>query len=151
MTARLVKLAAVVLGAAVLAGCGDGGDGGNDGDRPGGGPPPSPAPKEITMTLDRRVAKPGARLRLTVHNRGDARVEYGLAYRLERWDGADWEWLNRDAAFALILKVAEPGAREDERIELPGDARRGRYRIVKEFTVQPAGRRFEAEVRLAVR
>jgi hypothetical protein len=55
-------------------------------------------------------------------------------YRLERRVGDSWRWINRNAAFALILKIAEPGRREREDIRLPEDLRPGRYRIVKEFT-----------------
>ena len=78
------------------------------------------------------------------------RLEYGLAYRLERRIGPSWRWINRDAAFALILLVVEPGKREREEIRLPDDIRPGRYRIVKSFTAPAADRKLEASVEFTV-
>ena len=100
----------------------------------------------VVLHLDRTTASPGQTLELTVENLTRTRLEYGLAYRLERRVGPVWRWVNRDAAFALILKVAEPGRRERERIFLPDDLRPGRYRIVKSFTARPSGRHLEAAV-----
>ena len=105
----------------------------------------------VELTLDQTSARAGETLRLTVHNRGTARLEYGLAYRLERRIGPLWRWINRDAAFALILLVAEPGSREREEIRLPPDLEPGRYRIVKSFTARPGPREIEAAVEFEVR
>ena len=71
-------------------------------------------------------------------------------YRLERRVGDRWRWINRDAAFALILKIVEPGKREREDIQLPGDIRPGRYRIVKSFTAPATGRELDAAVEFTV-
>ena len=59
-------------------------------------------------------------------------------------------WINEDAAFALILKVVEPGRREREEIRLPDDIRPGRYRIVKSFNAPATGRELEASVGFTV-
>jgi len=111
--------------------------------------PPRPQ-RGVVLLLDRDTASPGQRLELTVENRTRTRLEYGLAYRLERRAGDGWRWINRDAAFALILKIVEPGRREREEILLPDDLRRGRYRIVKSFTVATPRRQLRADVEFFV-
>jgi hypothetical protein len=102
------------------------------------------------LELDRDSAAPGETLELTVENLTPTRLEYGVAYRLERRTADGWRWVNRDAAFILILKVVEPGGRETEEIMLPRDLRAGRYRIKKSFS-EPAGREFEATIGFEVR
>ena len=112
--------------------------------------PPRPDRRGVALLLDRDTAQPGDTLRLTVENRTRTRLEYGLVYRLEHWTGERWRWINRDAAFALILKIAEPGAREHEDIGLPNDLEPGRYRIVKSFTAPATERRLTASVEFRV-
>ena len=73
----------------------------------------------------RRPPHPGDTLELTVENHTRTRLEYGVAYRLERRTDDGWRWVNRDAAFILLLKVVEPGAREREEIRLAGRPRAG--------------------------
>ena len=125
--------------------------GGDDAERP---PPTTTTKSEqrsgVVLLLDRDTARPGQTLELTVDNRTPARLEYGLAYRLERRAGDGWRWINRDAAFALILKIVGPGGREREEIRLPDDLRRGRYRIVKSFTVATSRRELRADVEFFV-
>ncbi len=131
-----------------------------DDDDPAGPPPPTattPAPQPpsserrgVVLSLDRETPHPGETLQLTVENRTRWRLEYGLAYRLERRTGLGWRWVNRDAAFALILLVVEPGKREREDIQLPDDLRPGRYRIVKSFTAPAVDRRLDADVEFTV-
>ena len=61
-----------------------------------------------SATATRRT--PASPSKLTVEN--DTQyppLEYGLAYRLERRTVDGWVWINEDAAFALILRVVEPG------------------------------------------
>ena len=118
-----------------------------DGDKKGESPPERSG---VVLELDRTSAAPGDTLELTVHNLTRTRLEYGVAYRLELRTGDDWRWVNRDAAFILILKVAEPGAREREQIQL-GDLEPGRYRIVKSFTAPATGREIRGEVELEIR
>ena len=99
-------------------------------------PEPKPPPGEhrgVTLHLDRERAAPGETLDLTIENGTRTRLEYGVAYRLERRTADGWRWVNRDAAFILILKMIEPGAREHEEIRLPRDLKPGRYRTVKAF------------------
>jgi hypothetical protein len=119
---RRVALAAA-LAAALAGGCGRGA---------GVQPPPDHNSPGIDMEVSPRVARPGQTLRLVVRDRRARRLEGGLAYRLERWEGG-WRWLNRDMAFALILVAVEPGRPYTQRIELPGDAEAGLYRVTKNF------------------
>jgi hypothetical protein len=93
---------------------------------------------------------PGETFQLTVENRAGTRLEYGLAYRLERRVGSRWRWINRDAAFALILKIVEPGKREREEIRLPRNLRPGLHRIVKSFTAPATGLELDAAVQFTV-
>ena len=106
--------------------------------------------RDVVLTLERKRGEPGSVMELTIENRGDERLEFGVAYRLERRTEDGWRWLNRDAAFILILKVVPPGEREVEEITLPEDLSPGRYRIVKTFSVA-GGPRFDAAVRFSVR
>ena len=102
------------------------------------------------LTLDRDSPHPGETIELTVENRTKTRLEFGLVYRLERRVDAEWRWINRDAAFALILKVVEAGKREREDIRLEADLQPGHYRIVKEFRAPAAGREYRAEIEFTV-
>ena len=150
--ARLLSLL-LLLAALAIAGCGD--DGNDE-------PPPTPPPKTseperpsaekdgVVLSLDRDSPHAGETIRLTVENRTETRLEYGLMYRLEHRVGGEWRWINRDAAFALILKIAEPGKREHEEIRLPDDLKPGRYRIVKSFTAPATGREIEVAVGFSV-
>ena len=113
-------------------------------------PPAQPARGPVALSLEPSVAAPGETLRLTIRNRGDRPLEFGVAYRLERWDGR-WRWLNRDAAFVLIAKMIGPGGRDQERIQLPDDLRPGLHRIVKSFLAPDTGRRLRAAARFTVR
>ena len=117
-------------------------------------PPPEPSvpPRQsgVALSLERETAERGDILRLTVENRGAAPLEYGVAYRLERWEGR-WRWINRDDAFILIAKGVQPGARAHEPIRLPADLEPGRYRIVKSFTARGSGAQLDAAVQFEVR
>jgi hypothetical protein len=139
--------------ATVLASCG------GDDDRA--DPPPptttTPAPESpsserrgVVLRLDRDSLHPGETLTLTIENRTRRRLEYGVAYRLEHFVDGDWRWINRDSAFILLLKIVEPGKREREQIQLPGDVEPGRYRIVKSFTAPAVDRRFNANIEFTV-
>ena len=113
--------------------------------------PKAPAPEDrggVVLTLDRDTPHPGETVTLTVENRTRWRLEYGLMYRLERRIDGEWRWINRDAAFALILKIVEPGKREREQIQV--EAQPGRYRIAKSFTAPAADKRFDADVEFTV-
>ncbi|MGH2837155.1 MAG: immunoglobulin-like domain-containing protein [Thermoleophilaceae bacterium] len=112
--------------------------------------PPPEARRGVVLELDRDSAAAGETLELTVENHTPTRLEYGVAYRLERRTADGWRWVNRDAAFILILKVVESGAREREDILLPEDLEPGRYRIVKSFTAPPTDREFRATVEFSV-
>jgi len=103
----------------------------------------------VVLSLDRSTPHAGETLELTVENRTRTRLEYGLAYQLEQRKDGRWVWINKDAAFALILKVVEPGKREREDILLPDDLRPDRYRIVKSFTA-PAAQGLDASVEFTV-
>ena len=144
---------ALLLAALALAGCDDDDNAEPSPSLPRTGTATEPAPEQkqrgVVLRLDRDVANAGDTLRLTVVNNTPARLEYGLMYRLEHFVEGDWRWINRDSAFALILKLAEPGAREREEIHLPNDLEPGRYRIVKEFTA--ANRELRASVEFEVR
>ena len=105
----------------------------------------------VGLALDDKHAQAGDTLKLTIENRGNAWLEFGVAYRLERRTGSRWRWVNRDSAFILILKVLEPGRRETEEIGLPGDLKPGRYRIVKSFSAPAANRTIRATVEFTVR
>ena len=112
--------------------------------------PPSSERGGVVLSLDRDSAHAGETLTLTVQNRTRWRLEYGLAYRLEHFVGGGWRWINRDAAFALILLVVERGEREREKIRLPDDLDPGRYRIVKSFRAPVADRELETSVEFTV-
>jgi hypothetical protein len=137
---------ALLLASIALAACGGGND---DGDRGGGEPAPSPR-QDVVLTLDRETPHAGDTIELTVENHTSTRLEYGLVYRLERRVDAGWRWINKDAAFALILKVVEAGKREREEIGLEDDLRAGGYRIVKEFSAPATGREYRATVEFTV-
>lgn len=113
--------------------------------------PPSAERRGVVLELDRDSAKPGETLELTVENHTRTRLEYGVAYRLERRTADGWRWVNRNSAFILILKVAEPGASERETIQLPEHLEPGRYRIVKTFEAPATGRDLRASVQFTVR
>jgi hypothetical protein len=137
--------------AAIAASCGD--DDAAEPPSPPTGTSPAPEPpsaerRGVVLSLDRDSPHPGETVQLTVENRTRERLEYGLAYRLERRTGLGWRWINRDAAFALILLVVEPGKREREEIRLDEDLRPGRYRIVKSF--RAPDREIEASVEFTV-
>jgi Big-like domain-containing protein len=150
------RLTAVVVTLAVVAaGCG------GDDDPADTSPPPSPPthpepkppPKEahgVTLSLDREHAAPGDTLELTIENGTPNRLEYGVAYRLERRTPDGWRWVNRDAAFILILKMIAPGARDREEIQLADDLKPGRYRIVKEFDDPATHKTLRGTVEFAV-
>ena len=110
----------------------DGGDGGAD----------PPERRGVILSLDRDTRE------LTIENTTGKRLEYGVAYKLERRTATGWRWINRDSAFILILKVLEPGGREREKITLPQES--GRYRIVKSFTDPETRREIPATVEFAV-
>jgi hypothetical protein len=132
----------LLLAALVLAGCDD-----DDAVEP----PPAPAEtKGVVLSLDRTTPHAGETLELTVENHTRERLEYGLAYKLERRNDGRWVWINEDAAFALILKVVGPGRSEREDILLPDDLRPDRYRIVKSFTAPATGRELDASVEFTV-
>jgi hypothetical protein len=109
-----------------------------------------PQEAAVALHVDRRVARPGSTLELTVENRGPTALEFGLAYRLERWKGR-WRWLNRDQAFILIAIGVRPGERYEEKVVLPADLVPGRYRVVKSFTARAANRELEAAAQFDVR
>lgn len=104
----------------------------------------------VALRLDRRVARSGSSLELTIENRGPTPLEFGVAYRLERWEGR-WRWLNRDQVFIQIALVVRPGERDEQEVTLPKGLEPGRYRIVKSFTAQGADRELEAAARFEVR
>ncbi len=112
--------------------------------------PPRSESRGVVLSLDLESPHPGETLTLTVENNTRTRLEYGLMYRLERFVEGDWRWINRDAAFALILKIVEAGKREREDIKLPAHVEPGRYRIVKSFTAPETGRKLEATVEFTV-
>ena len=150
------RVAAVLVTLAVLpAGC-DGDDDPMDTSPPPAPPThpePKPPPREhrgVTLQLDRDQVTPGETLELTIENGTRTRLEYGVAYRLERRTADGWRWVNRDAAFILILKMIEPGARDREEIQLPDDLKPGRYRIVKEFEDPADHRTLRASVQFTV-
>jgi hypothetical protein len=91
-----------------------------------GGDAAPPERQGVTLSLNRDTRE------LTIENATGKRLEYGVAYKLERRTPEGWRWVNRDSAFILILKVIEPGGREREMINLPGES--GHYRISKSFT-----------------
>jgi len=111
---------------------------------------PPPQRRGVVLSLDRERASPGQTLELTIENTTRLRLEFGVGYRLERREGSRWRWVNRDSAFILLLKFLEPGEREREEILLPGDLRRGRYRIVKSFTAPAADRELRATIEFDV-
>ena len=113
--------------------------------------PPSEERRGVVLSLDRDSAAPGETLELTIDNRTSMRLEYGVAYRLERRTADGWRWVNRDAAFILILKTIEPGHRDREEIQLPDDLEPGRYRIVKEFEDPAAHETLRGTVQFTVR
>jgi hypothetical protein len=102
------------------------------------------------LLLDRKVARPGETLELTIENRGPTPLEFGLAYRLERWRGY-WKWLNRDDAFISIAIGVSPGRRYRQAVHLPSDAKPGRYRVSKSLTARSANRELEVAAQFKVR
>ena len=155
MDARIALSGLLIAIAIVAPSCGD-----DDTAEPPTPPPPTtatPAPERpsaerdgVVLSLDRDSPHAGETIELTVENRTGTRLEYGLMYRLERRVGRHWRWINRDAAFALILKIAEPGKREREEIRLRDDLRPGRYRIVKSFTAPATNGEIEVAVEFTV-
>ena len=143
---RVAVLKGVI--AVLVAGCGGDGDGG----APPPNQPPAPPPRAspVALYLDRRVAAAGSTLELTVENRGRTPLEFGVAYRLERWDGR-WRWLNRDQAFILTAAGVRPGERYEQKVVLPDDLAPGRYRVAKSFTERGADRRLEGAAQFDVR
>ena len=138
---RRLALVATLL----LASCG-----GDDAAEPPAPKAPVPEGRAVVLRLDRDSPHPGETLTLTVENNTRWRLEYGLVYRLERRIDGGWRWINPDAAFALILKIVEPGKHEREQIYLERNAEPGRYRIVKSFTAPAVDRRFRASVEFIV-
>lgn len=132
----------------VLASCG-GGDA-SDPTTPAPEPPRSESRSGVVLSLDLESPHPGDTLTLTVKNNTGTRLEYGLVYRLEHFVEGDWRWINRDAAFALILKIVDAGKREREDIQLPDHIEPGRYRIVKSFTAPETDRKLDAAVEFTV-
>jgi hypothetical protein len=112
--------------------------------------PPPPERQGVSISLEPDTPHPGDTVRLTVENYTRTRLEYGLAYRLERRVDRRWVWINRNAAFALILKIVEAGTRERENIRLPNDLRPGRHRIMKTFNAPATGRELDAYFEFAV-
>ncbi len=103
-----------------------------------GGDAAPPERQGVTLSLNRDTRE------LTIENVTGKRLEYGVAYKLERRTPEGWRWVNRDSAFILILKVIEPGGRERETINLTGES--GHYRISKSFTDPATGEEIPATV-----
>jgi hypothetical protein len=145
----------VVAIAIVAPSCGDDSDDAGEPSPP--VHPTTPAPqsrpsegKGVVLSLDRDTPHAGETLQLTVKNNTRTPLEYGLAYQLERRASGRWVWINKDAAFALILKSIAPGQREREEVQLPGDLSPGRYRIVKSFNAPETARELDASVEFTV-
>ena len=109
-----------------------------------------PQEAAVAVSVDREVARPGESLKLTIDNRGPTHLAYGLAYRLERWQGR-WKLVNREQAFALVLLGVGPGDRAEQEIRLPAELKPGRYRVTKQFTGRGTKRRMGAAVEFRVR
>lgn len=87
-----------------------------------------------TLLLDPpRVSAP-ATFEAIVVNRGDTGISYGLAFRIEYWDGDHWQ--KTDIApdvFPLIAILVAPGEISGpDSVEIPADIEPGFYRVVKE-------------------
>jgi hypothetical protein len=106
---------------------------------------------DVTMQLDEKDAHAGDTLQLTIENTGDRRLEYGVAYRLERRIDRGWRWINLDQAFILSLQFIEAGETEHQELELPGDLEPDRYRIFKSFTARPGGQVLKRKAEFRVR
>ena len=113
-------------------------------------PPASESRGGVVLSLDPESPHAGETLTLTVENHTPTRLEYGLAYRLEHRVEGEWRWINRNAAFALILKIVEAGKREREDIRLPDHLEPGRYRIAKSFRAPATDRELKAAVEFTV-
>lgn len=131
-----------VVAALLLASCG----GGDDDTEP----PKRERGHGVVLTLDPDSPHVGEEMTLTIDNRTDERLEYGVAYRLERRTNGEWRWVNRDSAFILILKFIDPGGREREQIRLPGHLEPGRYRIVKSFRAPESQQELDASAEFRV-
>lgn len=136
----------LLLASLALAAC----DSDDIGDTTPGPAPPPAQPRGVELDLDQETATPGDKLQVTVVNHTHDRLEYGLAYRLERFVDGSWRWVNRDAVFAAILKGVEARKREREEIRLPRDLKGGLYRIVKSFRAPATERRLDASVQFRV-
>lgn len=110
-----------------------------------------PHAPDATMKLDKTEAQAGDKLQLTIENTGDRRLDYGVAYMLERRTDHGWRWINLDQAFILVLQVIEAGATEHQEIDLPGDLKPDTYRIRKSFTGRPGEQKFRRAAEFRVR
>lgn len=149
---RSIAAAGAVLAVALVSACGEGDEPAATADGPttdAGAPIPGPGDVVSsdgaagTLVPMPNVAAAGDVITVLVDNRGDRRLDYGLANRVDRYVDGEWVEATADVyeggppAFAEILLTLKPGELgAPEEIPLDPDVEPGTYRVVKEVFAQ---------------
>lgn len=99
------------------------------------------------------VTAPGS-LEAIVVNRTDQDITYGLAFRIEYWDGESWQKTDiaPDVFPQIALIVGPGGLGQPNVVEIPAKVDPGFYRVVKDnLTGDRTGDRFEVLALFQVR
>jgi hypothetical protein len=98
----------------------------------------------VRLEVEPCRVKVGHAPRLFLTNIGKPPLGYSFGFKLERWTGEEWRWINRQQAFPLPLIYLRAGERSDaEPIEVYFDKPRalrlepGRYRVTKGVDLTP--------------
>lgn len=92
-----------------------------------------PSNAGLTMEMERPVYDPSVTSFVyLIHNGTEKGVEFGAAYRLQRWEDGGWQDLLKDAAFTSIGYYLSPGGTMALTCWSNGGGKPGDYRLVKE-------------------
>jgi uncharacterized membrane protein len=95
------------------------------------------------LALTSLSALPDGDLDYAIVNTGNAELTCGLAYRLEREAGAQWQAMNDRMIFRAIGFRVPPGDRKQLTARIPPHAPAGRYRITTSVIALPQRDRIE--------
>jgi uncharacterized protein (DUF849 family) len=87
--------------------------------------------------LEATTAAPGQRLSYALVNTGAVPVSYGAAFALRTFSDDEWVPATGRMAFRLWAKTLAVGERVELAVNIPEDARAGRYRISKHVHAGP--------------